>query len=175
MTDIFFLIVLEARSPWSRCQQGWPLSLACRWHLLAVSLAGFFCMCSLSWHSYLFLWRHQSYWIKAPPFFFFFFLFLLMAAPMAYRGAESELQLLAYLTATATPDLSCICELHHSLWQHGILNTTEWGQGSNPYPHGHYVGFLTLWALRNPRTPPFSFNLNYLFYGPPSKHSHVGG
>ena len=27
-------------------------------------------------------------------------------------GVESELQLLAYTTATATPDLSCICNLH---------------------------------------------------------------
>ena len=28
---------------------------------------------------------------------------------------ESELQLLAY--ATATPDPSCVCDLHHSSWQ----------------------------------------------------------
>ena len=37
-------------------------------------------------------------------------------------GAESELQLPVYTTATATKDLSCICNLHHSLWQHQILN-----------------------------------------------------
>ena len=35
-------------------------------------------------------------------------------------GFELELQLLA--TATATTDLSCICDLHHSSWQHRILN-----------------------------------------------------
>ena len=35
-------------------------------------------------------------------------------------GVESELQLQA--TATAMPDLSCICSLHHSSWQHPILN-----------------------------------------------------
>ena len=29
-------------------------------------------------------------------------------------GAESELLPLAYTTATATPDPSCICDLHHS-------------------------------------------------------------
>ena len=29
-------------------------------------------------------------------------------------GVESDLQLLAYGTATATPDLSYICDLHHS-------------------------------------------------------------
>ena len=35
-------------------------------------------------------------------------------------GAESELQLPA--TATATGDLTCICNLHHSSWQFWILN-----------------------------------------------------
>ena len=37
-------------------------------------------------------------------------------------GVESKLQLLAYTTDTATQDLSCMCELHHSLWQCWILN-----------------------------------------------------
>ena len=37
-------------------------------------------------------------------------------------GVELELQLPAYATATATPDLSCVCNLHHSLWQCWILN-----------------------------------------------------
>ena len=37
-------------------------------------------------------------------------------------GVESELQLLAYTTATATPDPSGICDLHLSSWQHWILN-----------------------------------------------------
>ena len=31
-----------------------------------------------------------------------------------------ELQLPAYVTATATPDLSYICDLHHSSWQRQI-------------------------------------------------------
>ena len=35
-------------------------------------------------------------------------------------GVQSELQLPA--TATATPDPSCICDLHHSSWQPWILN-----------------------------------------------------
>ena len=35
---------------------------------------------------------------------------------------ESELQLLAYITATATPDSSYIHDLCHSLWQCQILN-----------------------------------------------------
>ena len=37
-------------------------------------------------------------------------------------GVEWELQLPAYATATATLDLNCICDLHHSLQQCWILN-----------------------------------------------------
>ena len=37
-------------------------------------------------------------------------------------GVESELQLLAYTAATATPDPSHICDICHSLWQRWILN-----------------------------------------------------
>ena len=37
-------------------------------------------------------------------------------------GVELELQLQAYTTATATPDLSCIFDLLHSSWQRRILN-----------------------------------------------------
>ena len=66
------------------------------------------------------------------PFFFFFFSFLLfffcflgphlchMKIPR--QGVESELQLPAYITDTALPDLSCDCNLHYSSWHHQILN-----------------------------------------------------
>ena len=37
-------------------------------------------------------------------------------------GLESELQLLAYTTATAMPDLRLVRDLHHSSRQHWILN-----------------------------------------------------
>ena len=41
---------------------------------------------------------------------------LFRAAPMAHEvlrlGVESELQLLAYTTAIATKDLSCVCNLY---------------------------------------------------------------
>ena len=37
-------------------------------------------------------------------------------------GIKSELPLPAYTTAVATPDPSCIWDLHCSLWQHQILN-----------------------------------------------------
>ena len=58
-------------------------------------------------------------------FFFFVFVFLgphlwHMEAPRL--GVELELQLPAYVTATATPDLSRVCDPHHSSWQRRILN-----------------------------------------------------
>ena len=37
-------------------------------------------------------------------------------------GTELELQLQAYATATAIPDLSCVWDLYHSLRQCRILN-----------------------------------------------------
>ena len=37
-------------------------------------------------------------------------------------GVKSELQLPAYTTATAKPEPSCICDLHHSSQQCRILN-----------------------------------------------------
>ena len=43
-----------------------------------------------------------------------------MEVPLA--RFELELQLLAYVTAIATPDLSCICDLYCSLRQCWILN-----------------------------------------------------
>ena len=62
-------------------------------------------------------------------FFFFSFLFsflLFRAVLEAYGGSQArvelELQPPAYATATATWDLSCVCDLHHSSWQRRILN-----------------------------------------------------
>ena len=61
-------------------------------------------------------------------------------------GVESELQLPAYARATATPDLSHVCDLHHSSRQHQILNPLNGAQdgtcifmdtsrGHNPLSH----------------------------------------
>ena len=44
-------------------------------------------------------------------------------------GVESELQLLAFGTATATQELSHFCELHHSSKQHRILNPLSEARG----------------------------------------------
>ena len=54
-------------------------------------------------------------------FLFFFFLLFFRDAPRL--GVKSELQLPAHTTATETQDLNHICNLHHSLWQCGILNS----------------------------------------------------
>ena len=49
-----------------------------------------------------------------------FFPYLFRAAPRL--GVQSELQLPAYTTATATSDSSHVCDLHHGSGQHRILN-----------------------------------------------------
>ena len=58
-----------------------------------------------------------------PPFFVFCFLGLHPRHIDVPRlEDESELQLPAYATATATPDVSWVCDLHHSSWQLQILS-----------------------------------------------------
>ena len=57
--------------------------------------------------------------------FFFFFVFLglnLWHMEVPRLGVESELWMLAYTIATATPDPRHICDLHYSSWQQWILN-----------------------------------------------------
>ena len=56
---------------------------------------------------------------------FFLFSFLglrLLQMEVPRLGVQLELQLLAYVTATATQDPSYVCNLHHSSRQHWILN-----------------------------------------------------
>ena len=52
------------------------------------------------------------------------FFFLFVATPTAYVSSQArgQIRLPAYTTATATPDLSCVYNLHRSSWQWGILN-----------------------------------------------------
>ena len=64
----------------------------------------------------------------------FIYLFIFRAAPWLMEvlrlGVELELQLLlAYITATATPDLSHVCDLHHNSWQHWIPNPLSEARG----------------------------------------------
>ena len=70
-----------------------------------------------------------------------FFLSFVFLGPHSWHtevprlGVQSELQLPAYTTATAMPDLSIICNLHHKLMATPDPQPTELGQGSNPQPH----------------------------------------
>ena len=59
--------------------------------------------------------------------FLFFFFSIVLGRHLRHMevprlGVESELQLLPYTTATATPDPSCLCDLHCSSRQCRILN-----------------------------------------------------
>ena len=57
-----------------------------------------------------------------------FFFFLSFLGPYLWHmevprlGVQLELQPPAYATAIATKDPSRVCDLHHSSWQHWILN-----------------------------------------------------
>ena len=66
------------------------------------------------------------------------FFSLFRAAPMAYGGCWARGQIravpLANTTATAMPDLSCLCDLPHRAVPDP--EPTERGQGSNLCPHG---------------------------------------
>ena len=69
-------------------------------------------------------------------FLFVFLVFLLFfwAAPTAYGGSQARA--LAYARATATRDLSHVCNPHHSPRQRRILNPLSKRQGPNPQPRG---------------------------------------
>ena len=54
----------------------------------------------------------------------FFFLGLhLLHMDVPRLGVKSELKELSYAPVTAILDQRCICDLHHSYWQHQILNS----------------------------------------------------
>ena len=72
-------------------------------------------------------WDHCHHGTPSKVFFlsFIFFAFLGLY-PQPLGGPRlvvpSKLQLPARVTATATPDPTCVCELHHGLWQCWILS-----------------------------------------------------
>ena len=72
--------------------------------------------------------------------------------------AESELQLPVYATATATRNLSCICDLHHSSWQHQILNPLSEARDRTG------IGFVTAESQqRNSCYNFFFFKLSFVY------------
>lgn len=78
---------------------------------------------------------------------FFFFVFLGLYSrhmEVPRLGVESELQLLAYTTAIGTPDLSCVCYLHHSSQHLWILNPLNGTRDHNLSPYRYQQGSLSL-------------------------------
>ena len=84
-------------------------------------------LCFLSFHSFLglYLWHME----------------------FPRLGVKAEIQLLAYITATAMPDLSYICDLHCSFQQHWLLNQLSKARDGTPILMDT-TGFLTHWAIR---------------------------
>ena len=94
-------------------------------------------------------------WCKPSSFFFFFGLF--RAAPWHMEvpklGVESELHLPAYATATATPDLNCVCDLPHS--SGNAVSLIHWVRpGMEPATSWMLFRFVTVaepqWGLHKP-------------------------
>ena len=77
-------------------------------------------------------------------FIYLFIVFLGLHMEVPRRGVKLELQLLVYTTATAMPDLSHVCNLHHSSLQTPDPYPIAQGQGWNPRPHGYQSGLLSL-------------------------------
>ena len=67
-------------------------------------------------HALQFLWCFHFPFLK-----FFYFMIAPVAHEVPQLGVESEMQLLAYATATLMWDLSHICNLRYSSWQCRIL------------------------------------------------------
>ena len=95
---------------------------------------------------------------------FFFFVFIFYGcAPWNMEiprlGVESELQLLAYTTATTMPaqQQSCICGLHCRLWQCQMVNSLSEARAwtrtlmdvmfVSAKPHGNSLKIMVLWRL----------------------------
>ena len=99
----------------------------------------------------------------------FFFFFLFRAASVAYGssllGVQSELQPLADTKVTAMQELSCICHLHHSPWQHQILNPLV-RPGIEPKSSWLLVRFIT--------KPQEEFQKPFLIIGSISKVPNSG-
>ena len=76
-------------------------------------------------------------------------------------GVELELQLPTYTTATATWNLSCVCDLHHSSWQPQILNPLSEARDRTHVlmdaSQMHYHGVMT-------GTPLFVYCIKLLFF-----------
>ena len=66
---------------------------------------------------------------------------------MAYGSFQArgkvEQQLPIYTTATAMWDPSCVCDLHHSSWQHRILHPLSGKPGIESESSWMLIGFVS--------------------------------
>ena len=92
-------------------------------------------------------------------YYFFFFLWPHPWHMVPKLGVESEMQLPAYATTTATPDLSHMCNLHiPRLLETQVKFLTHWARPAiklNLQPHRDYIGSFSWSAIM--ATPWFSF------------------
>ena len=117
------------------------------------------CICSL-------LALQQVTFSWALVFFSFLFLFLsfvllgphLQHVEVPRLGVLSELQLPAYTRATAMRDLSPVCNLYHSSWQHRILNPLSEAGDQN---HNLVVPSRICFRCAMTRTPALVFSVNF--------------
>ena len=97
------------------------------------------------------LWSqfHRNYFF--PDIFIYFFLLFLGPHPWHMEvprlGVQSELQLPAYTTATATRGPSCIFDLHHSFRQHQIRNPRSEARDRTA-SSWILVGLVNHWAMK---------------------------
>ena len=90
--------------------------------------------CSALWYQHTFPLLLEIYFIILFYLFIYLFNFCFLGPHPQHMevpslGVESELQLLAYATATATQDPSCVCDLHHRSQQRQILNPQSEARG----------------------------------------------
>ena len=103
------------------------------------------------------LWNFGMYYQQNPScftylflftyFFFFFGFFLATPAEMLGEGLNWSCEPLAYIRATATPDLSGACDLHHSSRQYARSLTHSARPGIEPMSSWILVRFIYHWAM----------------------------
>ena len=99
---------------------------------------------------------YHFYWIYALEFFFFTFFCVFRPAPVPCGSFRARDRIAAAAVGLCHSHGNARSKPH--LWpmqQLSAMPDPEWDQGSNPYPHRHYVGFLTHWATTG--TPTFFF------------------